>query len=105
MRLGIDCDGCVASFCDKFTELACNLGIVERAWQTGEQKKWDFDFYTEPVWKEWKNTYNIWMTLYPLISEREIHVLNQIIDKHDVYFLTARSRTLGFSAELQTRLW
>ena len=32
-------------------------------------------------------------------------VLNGMIGEHDVYFITTRVRTLGLSAETQTRYW
>lgn len=41
----------------------------------------------------------------PMISREEIALLNDAIHHNDIYFITARVRTKGFSAEHQTRLW
>ena len=105
MRVQIDVDGVLADFTLAFTHLAAEWELTDYSWPTTEQDSWDFNFDTEFVWKVVKDSYNWWMLLVPLVTPEEVNKLNEVIEKHDVYFVTNRPSTKGLSAEMQTRYW
>ncbi len=105
MRVLIDIDGVCADFVSSFTEVAKNLGLIEKSYTTDTQKNWEFPFDVNPCWDKLKGTHNFWMTLKPLIASWEIKALNSAINQHEVYFVTTRPRTKGMSADDQTRFW
>ena len=105
MRLAFDVDGVLADFIWSFSLAATDMGLMEAPFPTEEQLEWNFPVDVNPVWEEVKARWNWWMTLRPLVEEREVHHLNKAIAAHDVYFITSRPRTLGLSAERQTHHW
>lgn len=109
MRVAFDIDGVIADFVRSFTKIPWNIfgDHTFVPWTTPEQEQWGFPphFQYERTWEYVKAQYNWWMTLKPLINNYEIAMLNNAIDNHDVYFITSRPRTKGFSAETQSKLW
>lgn len=123
MRVGFDVDGVLADFTWSFSTLAYAIEVKENlyreiynkpttkeVWITknSEQQTWRFawdnKFYSQ-VWDAVDDSYNWWMGLEPLVTEEEINAINYLIKNHDVFFITNRKRTKGYSAETQTRLW
>lgn len=106
MRVALDVDGVLANFVGSFTHLAADMGIPgARALTGADQPSLDFDFDTNPVWERIHHSWNWWMGLAPLVTEGEVDLLNEVIAKHDVYFITSRVRGRGLSAEWQTAHW
>lgn len=106
MRVALDCDGVLADFVGSFTSLAVDMDIPGAQVITGEdQPSWDFDFDTNPVWECVRQSWNWWMGLAPLVTEGEVDLLNEVIAKHEVYFITSRVRGRGLSVEWQTLHW
>lgn len=116
-KYGLDVDGCYADFTYGFTRLARELDLVKAPWRVTDQDVWNFASSSEPpegpverfndahVWYEVSRRWNWWMTLEPLIDEREVNLTNELIDQADVYFITARGQTAGLSTEQQTAGW
>ena len=105
-RAMLDCDGVISDFVAAMTTLAFQEGLTDSLpYSTPQQEKWDFSFNTSKCWDILKSRHNFWMTLQPLVTEEEITAINEAIAKHDIYFVTTRPSTKGFSAETQTRLW
>ena len=105
MKIGIDIDGVMADFTKTFTSLAVSLGLTDKVTHQAIQPTWHFDFPMSPVWDVIDETYNWWMTLPPLIKRGEIENLNRVVAAHDVYFITSRKNSNGFTAAKQTDLW
>jgi hypothetical protein len=105
LRLLIDLDGVVADFTLGFSSLATDMGLVTKPWTTNQQESWDYSFSVNEVWAELKSRWNWWMTLPPLINDHEVRLLNEVIASNNVYFVTNRPATRGYSAEMQSRLW
>lgn len=106
MRVLIDIDGVLADFCLSYTSVARSLGLSEGAWSTSEQKTWYIEvFDNKVVWDSIKNSWNWWMGLNPLIDDTEVVLLNDVIQTHNIYFVTNRPSTKGLSAEAQSRAW
>lgn len=101
----IDIDGCLAEFTEKFSEEAVILGVIDKPFTQGDQTQWAYRFNDVDVWAKVRSTYNWWMTLNPIVSQDEINLLNDTIRSHQVYFITARPKTKGLSADMQTRYW
>lgn len=115
-KYGLDVDGCYADFTYGFTRLAAEMGLVPAPWRADVQDVWNFNqdrttpgmvvrFDDAPVWAELNSRWNWWMTLEPLVDEREVNLTNELIDGADVYFITARGSTAGLSTEQQTIGW
>jgi hypothetical protein len=108
MRIGLDVDGVFADFVWGFTYEATKQHVGTYPYSTRKQKNWNFPF-VQPIksatWTYIKSIPNWWMTLESLVTLEEIRVVNEIIQKHDVYFITSRPRGKGLTAELQTRYW
>ncbi len=107
MRIGVDIDGVCADFIQAYTKIGKHIGVFDTAFPTAEQITWKFKDKeaADATWKALKAVPNWWMTLSCLLFPEEIERLNRTIRKHDVYFITARIRTVGFSAEKQSELW
>lgn len=105
-RVMLDVDGVISDFVGGMTTLAYQEGLTDALpYSTREQESWDFQFNTSKCWDILKSKHNFWMTLQPLVTEAEIAAINEAINKHDIYFVTTRPSTKGFSAETQSRLW
>lgn len=107
MRLLIDIDGVLAEFTTSFSKIAAELGLVEAPFGSSDVEQWQWipKESEGQVWDVVKSSYNWWMSLEPLIGPQEVTLLNDMIDKHDVYFVTSRPRTKGLSAEKQSEYW
>lgn len=113
-RLLIDLDGVIANF----TQAYCNAAIINnlpgaRSFRQDEILSWDWvqeqlgwtRAQEDELWRWIRNQQNWWMSMEPLVSESEIEQLNYAIRDHDIYFVTARPRTRGLTAETQSRYW
>ena len=108
MRVGFDVDGVLANFTWAFSREAHILDPLIPIIGNSAQETWRFPWsnrFYDKVWDEVDNTYNWWMGLEPLVTQEEINAINFLINNHDVFFITNRKRTKGYSAETQTRLW
>lgn len=115
MRLGIDIDGCLASFSSAFArELTAHTGIKFPVNEPGFPATWNWDLdagvsIEQSRWV-WKNKISqkgssFWFDLEPLPGARATIVQLDFLVKSgraDVYFLTHR---MGDSAKHQTEKW
>lgn len=108
-KLGIDLDGVVAAFSDKFCELANKR--FGTAYSPLSQTEWDFKpwFSKAQVDEVWK--YDIdcakdfWLDLRPLENTSSLKRVGQQGRDAELYFITSRTPTRGMSAREQTCWW
>ena len=105
--VAFDMDGVITDFTLAFTTEAMRLGLVEKPWSCAEQPEWKFDFPVASVWKSIDQTAWWWTNeMRSLITRYETGLINRVISKHAVYFLTNRSAPVGMpSAQAQTSKW
>ncbi len=116
MKLGIDIDGCLANFAEKYAHLI--IEVTEKnhfpvGWRVSEDFPpcWDFDTaagYTNKelakVWDVIKRSTTFWEKLLPLDGAPEtIKQFNRLAKAgYDIYFLTNR---IGTKVKMQTEKW
>ena len=116
MRVSFDIDGVLADFVWSFTNEAHILNgyapdeIKENVevFGTLRQKEWKFPWseqFYEDVWARIDTIQNWWMSLDPLVSQKDINAINYTIHNNDVYFITSRKSTAGLNIERQCQYW
>ena len=113
MKIGIDCDGVLANFNHAFVELT--VRVLGKDLYPGPAGTFDIFTWNYPeffgytssdvtkVWDHIKETDNWFFyncVTLPFVSEN----LPWLVEEHDVYFITARIPTAGFSVQKQTQL-
>lgn len=104
----LDLDGVLADFAYSFMLLARGLGLSRVGVPVGAngQTKWGFDFKVDAVWEMVQTIPNWWMTLPPLVDKTEVEMINEVMVKHQVVFMTARKDGCeGYPVAKQTELW
>ena len=132
MRIGFDVDGVLADFNHGFSEFAGDnqkkfeifpdrpLHIVTTK---EEVRSWDWSWYPEytadlnqqaknlteigKVWAYLMQSENWWLThIQPMFDLRKLEkALDKLPFELDIYFISTRVPTLGFSPQVQTAFW
>ena len=105
-RIGVDLDGVIADFDLAYTTV-CNqlFGKPEIGTLPSD---WDWTNYGltpeqhSQAWEEIKKSFCFWMFLKYLPGCKRVR---ELVSKHDVYFITARVETEGYSAIKQAQNW
>lgn len=104
LKLGIDVDGVLSNFSGRYAEFAKDLFDLDL--QLANQTTWDFPGVSkhqdQEIWKRINTTLDFWMTLRPLPGA------NSLIEaqyRHDLFFITSRTPTKGYSPTIQTAKW
>lgn len=109
MRIGLDVDGVLADFSAAFTDLAFHLRISDKpAISCKDQPTWDFNFPVNRVWGVVRTSANWWERVPSLLSSTDVADINELLQKHKVYFLTNRKDSnmpYNRTVEEQTRRW
>ena len=112
----VDLDGVIANFAKKFSEL-CNTKYGDRCVLLENSTNIPFwhweDWYdiTVPeildIWEDIKHTQNFWMTLDILEYWDWVYFRNKLnkLESLNVYFITARTETEGYSVANQSAMW
>lgn len=104
--IGLDIDGCLAGFSQKFIQLLnARYGLNAKP---ENQTTWEFGCFgatpeqESEIWQDIYATRNFWLSLEPL---SDTHVLTYAKDKYRIYFITARPPCAGHALEDQTAMW
>lgn len=95
-----DIDGVLADFTSGFTQRAFVLGIVPHPWDGYSQRTWSFKFHVDPVWASVDQDPRFWSDLDPLVTKKEVEMMNEMAESRQVIYATHRR-----GAEKQTMLW
>lgn len=113
-RVGFDVDGVWADFTRAYSGHAVRMGIPNaRVIDVSEVNCWDWpteqfgwpEGSDDKVWSDILRTPNWWMTLSPMVKRPAFANLRRLMNSADVFFITNRPDTAGFTAQTQTRLW
>lgn len=108
LKIGLDLDGVVADFSQRFVELADLLyGFDLKA---EEQTGWQYEYngvpldsrYVDAIWQHIEETPNFWMTLDTLPDSQ---ILTEKALEYNLIFITARGLCKGMSLEDQAANW
>lgn len=106
--IGIDLDDCLADFITEFTRISNKrFGTPEVGTQP---RDWEWSNFgltlemQEEVWQEIRGIKNFWMTL-GVEPGVDWELLQELEQKHIVYYPTARVTTLGYHAGQQSAAW
>ena len=109
MRISLDVDGVMADFVYAFTKELAHFDPTVGTYNTSQQKEWWFDTPKEDyedTWSSIKYSFNWWMTVPPLVVQEDVDAINQVAEKHEVFFITSRTNSRrGLSAQEQTKYW
>jgi len=104
-KIVVDMDGVCADFAAGFTKLGKMLGLLVNPISTPTQATYGFDDLPREVkaliWDKIIASPRFWRDLPSLLSPEEIVALRNL-EKHELYFLTAR---LGNNPKGQTEMW
>lgn len=111
MKIGIDVDDCCADFQSSYVALLNKifgkppLGTAPIDWE-GSNLQLNAE-ETKQSWKEVAKQINFWSHIKPLPSfdEETKALLLEVIQRHDVFFVTNRFETPGVSPLKQTKYW
>jgi uncharacterized HAD superfamily protein len=106
LRLGIDLDGVLANFTERFIEITnATYGLNLR---TEDQTDWGHTCLgitpaqEEEIWQTIKATKNFWETLNVLPGTEN---LNRAAHEHELFFITSRIPTAGLDVKTQSAFW
>jgi uncharacterized HAD superfamily protein len=101
----VDIDGCLADFIRGYTELGSSMypGRVQ-VQETLDREAWHEmnGPHDNAIWAAIKESPDWWATLDPLVEPAVFQTLNELGDRTDLYFVTAR---VGHSPKAQTERW
>ena len=109
LRIGIDVDGVIADFVTAFLEDAETL--FKRPMPRATQTTWDFedslDITKDEVAQVWKHitASQNWFLLRPKAIPHVVTFLQDLAIKHELYFVTSRKDTVGYTAKEQTEFF
>jgi 5'(3')-deoxyribonucleotidase len=109
-KIAIDCDGVLANFTEAYVEVANKL-YPGRLHVGYEPSDWDMDGkFTKAedanIWKRIRSTENFWLGLsayYDHMGSLARFLISN--EGHDVYIVTSRAPTAGFTVAKQTEWW
>ncbi len=111
MNIGIDCDDVLCDFQKRFVALLNNMygrpsldtAPIDWDWSNCQVSKAEMSM----AWKKSETITNLWYELEPLpsLDSETIHLLNIVSAIHDVFFITNRFITPGYSPLKQTKQW
>jgi uncharacterized HAD superfamily protein len=114
INIGVDLDGVTADFCKRFSEVAhslyTELPIMENY---SDIKEWDWETWycskiqLNNVWSTVRCMENFWTTLEVFHIEHFEYFRKNLMNlpKVNVYFITARMKTMGLSVAKQSTYW
>lgn len=108
LKIGVDIDGVLVDFSSAFLKEA-ELVLGRKI--EGVQNRWNFEEClnitpeeVSKVWRQIKNT-DDWFLLVPKPFPGVVNYLQDLTAKHEVYFITSRSKTSGYSPQEQSELY
>lgn len=109
-KIAIDADGVLADFNDAFTDAVNELWPkrIERGY---EPVDWNYggrlnEKELDKVWEFIRGIPNFWLTLRPYhLNVAQLAGFMHTTRDHDVYIVTSRVQTKGFTVAKQTSMW
>jgi uncharacterized HAD superfamily protein len=109
VKIGVDVDGVLADFVSAHRQISRELfgkpenpDTLPTDWNLSNYGLTDAEF--DAVWERIKATRNFWMSLKP-----EPHAgfleMDELEQQHELYFITSRVPTKGWSVAQQTSMW
>ena len=108
LKIGVDIDGVLVDFVSAFLKEAQQVLGREI---TGKHVTWEFedslDITKEEVKKVWKKIQatNNWFLLYPHPLPNISRALTSLVLEHEVYFITSRATTAGYTPQEQSQIY
>lgn len=108
LALGIDCDGVIAAFDQRFQAISREIFGKPAGSAFVPHTRWDWNDLgitageIDVIWRRIRSTKNFWLTLG---KERGTESLKEASLEFDLYFITHRVPTVGLSITVQTAAW
>ena len=107
-KIIFDVDGVLSDFVVPFTQLAKDMGFVDKTWSTTEQKYYDFRPLTpdqvKVLFDAIVESRDFWETLPPLVNKETFVSIDELCHEESVLFATARNSDAKDPGE-QTHRW